>query len=526
MKSLIILIIICLFLAGCNKDSSTGPGSNDPPDELPDDPPEDIYDDGSDLSIRYIQRLPEIDYVWNSSDPAVEGWPAVGQEVIWKTIVVNWASHQRDSVTYSWFLDGIEVDHGAIDIPAGGEISIELTWNWTFERHELTFIIDPMDNFEEEEEQNNELTIFTDAITAGFYIEQSVYDYYKGHYSLNGIETFDDWLHKRINILNDMFADAVYGTSPNGVLDRIRIDKITIVSDGALPLVYSNEIPAEDYSAGTHPNLADLSVDLQWGFTAGEVSNNLKKTYMNGNNIFDIDGATLLHELGHARYLTDVYAFRVWHGIYSDSVLIKENGELVAGSSFMPGSSMLYTSPLGTVVGLLLYTTDIEGLMNHTYSFVDSHSAAALNLIAGHRAVCGNYNEPCNIGCYLNDLPSENRLTLCARDGTILANADVKIFQAEGVPGAGYFYARRIDGIADLQFTANDNGQVLLGHNPFSGGQIQQDWDVSNATAVIRVEYEGKVGYNFLDVSKFNLAYWAGHTELADYEMKFKLVEL
>src|SRR5215216_1524552 len=31
------------------------------------------------LTIQYIQRLPLIDFVWQSANPTVDGWPAVGQ---------------------------------------------------------------------------------------------------------------------------------------------------------------------------------------------------------------------------------------------------------------------------------------------------------------------------------------------------------------------------------------------------------------------------------------------------------------
>ncbi|MFC2139197.1 hypothetical protein ACFLR4_00925 [Bacteroidota bacterium] len=525
---ILFIIVFCLMQVACEKSTTTDPETPAPPDtsSTPDpvDPP---FDDGGDLSIRYIHRLPEVDYVWNSSNPAVEGWPLEGQEIIWRAVAVNWASHQRDSVGFAWFMDGAEIESGTISMLAGEETLIDFNWNWTFDRHEIEFIIDPLNKLEEGKEENNSLSFFTDAITVGFYVEQSVYDYYLNYYSPSYYEngTLDDWLHKQIDRLNLMCEDAVYNTSPEGVIDRFRIDKITIVGDGALPLVPLTNIPPEDASPGTHPNIEDYSVDIQWGFTAEGLSANKKDADLSKTSIFHIDGQTLLHELGHARYLTDVYAFRLYHGVYSDSVLVKENGDLIAGSPYMPGIIVHYTGPQGSGEGLTLYRTGIEGLMNQSYSFMDQHSAVALNLIAGQRAVCGNYNEPCNIGCYLNDLPSQNRLTLKSNDGSILAGAEVEIYQAEGVPGSGTFYSRRIDNIADLHFTADGNGQILIGRNPFSSDVIEQDWEVSNTTAVIRVEFNGSVGYNILDVSDFNLAYWEGSTGQADYEVTFNLID-
>ncbi|UCH89845.1 MAG: hypothetical protein JSV49_04160 [Thermoplasmata archaeon] len=508
---MILFLASCVMLGTCSKNNPTKP------EEM---------DDGSDLTIRYIQRLPQIDYVWNSNNPAVEGWPAVGQEVTWQAHVVNWADHKRNSVTYAWFLDGEQIAAGAVDISACSEVTIDLSWFWTFDRHEVMFVLDPANTFTEDEERNNQRAFFTDALTVGFYVEQSLYDYFRKHqHKLNiGSVTFDDWAHRQIDRLNEMFANAIYPTSPAGVLDRVRIDKITVVPDGALPLAPLDKIPPEDASPWSHPNVNDRTVDMQWGFPTDALSIFENRFSVNENNPFYFHG-TLLHELGHARYLTDVYAFRILHGVNGDSVLIKENEVPIVGTSYMPGSIVHYSGPRGDEVGLILYRTNIKGLMNKTYTYIDQHSAAALNLIAGNRAVCGNYNEPCNIGKYLNDLPAENRLTIHTPDGKILAGANVQIFQALGDPGASTFYTRRIDDVPDIYLMTDNQGQILLGHNPFSSDQICQDWEVANTTAIIRVEHEGRVGYSFLDVSLFNLAYWEGYTDLADYKMTFQLFD-
>ncbi len=78
---------------------------------------------------------------------------------------MNWAGHNRDRVTYTWFLDDEEVAAGAVDIPAGSEAIVDLSWFWTFDRHELAFVLDSADAFAEEEERNNRQVLFTDAKT-------------------------------------------------------------------------------------------------------------------------------------------------------------------------------------------------------------------------------------------------------------------------------------------------------------------------------------------------------------------------
>jgi len=87
------------------------------------------------------------------------------------------------------------------------------------------------------EEGNNEITVFTDAISVGFYVEQGVYDYFHEHQKKLGVgsNSFEDWAHRQVSIWNNMLEDAVFPDVPNGVLDRIRLDKITIGLSYRLP---------------------------------------------------------------------------------------------------------------------------------------------------------------------------------------------------------------------------------------------------------------------------------------------------
>lgn len=121
-------------------------------------------------------------------------------------------------------------------------------------------------------------------------------------------------------------------------------------------------------------------------------------TTVSNDNPFYFDGS-LLHELGHARFLIDVYGFNVKDGVWTptaildrgSNVTIMEGGQLVAGSAYMP-----------IVEWEHVFYTPMPGLMGSAYDFVDEYSAAALNLIAAHRAVKGNTNAPGNIGAFLN----------------------------------------------------------------------------------------------------------------------------
>jgi hypothetical protein len=229
------------------------------------------------------------------------------------------------------------------------------------------------------------------------------------------------------------------------------------------------------------------------------------------NNPFYFEGS-LLHELGHARYLIDLYGMNVHDDGSGTTVAITENGQLIVGTPYMP------------LQGGAVYFTPINGLMNGQYTFIDEYSTAAFNLISGHRAILGNYNSPGNIGVFLQDLPSENQIVLKNESGNILPGADVKIYQATSQ--SGLWYGKYYDDIPDLHLTADSNGVVAVGRCPFSpNGTIVHTYGLSNSVIIIRVEQNGLVGYGFMEVTQFNMEYWRGNTILGSYEMQFTLVD-
>lgn len=457
---------------------------------------------GNDLVVGWIARLPRINYDWAASDPQLDGWPTPAQLVSWQAVVRNWFSDTLRNVKYRWSVNHVPVDSGAITLPAGSTTTVSYVWPWTFARHEVTFLIDADNAIPEEEEGNNEVTVFTNAIAAGFYVEQSVYDYFRQYQKQLNVHSncWEDWAQRHVRRWNQMFAGAVYAESPQGVLDRVRLDNVTVVPDGALPLV-------PGWLPTNAPNANDRTVDLQWGFTAEGVQGNFyaNHTSATDNNPFYFEGS-LLHELGHARYLIDVYGFNVHDDGTGSTLGIRVNGVLAVTSGLLPSN----------------YFTPIQGLMNGQYTYVDRYSAAAMNLIAGHRAVMGNYNAPGNIGVFMNDLPAENRVHLVDGDGVPIRNALVKVYQAAGK--SGEWYGKYFDDIPDIVVTSDSMGIVLLGRCPFSQtGSIEHTYGHSNAVIVLRVECGGLVGFAFLESMWFNLQYWMGRTAQGDYNVTIPL---
>ncbi len=459
----------------------------------------------NDLSICWIARLPRINYVWGSSNPKVEGWPGNGQKITWHGVIKYWGNTNPIPFNYKWFLDGVEIDRGAASIAPDDTAGINLEWNWTFERHILRLVIDPENIIEESEENNNELSVYTDAISVGFHIEQSLYTYfYENQPKLNVHSTcFENWAQRQIQWWNKLFSNAIYPETPEGVYDRVRLDWIRIVPDGSYPIVYGSPEFIFDR--------ADRSVDLQWGFPAINTYFSLFRNHTDSFSVSNIYNpfylsTLILHEVMHARYLIDVGGFNVNDFGDGATVGIKLNNKLIVGTYLMP-----YINERKVFVTM-------PGIMGSQGNFIDRYSAAALNLIAGHRAILNNYNPPNNLGVFLNDLPSQNRILFKDQQGKILANAQVYLYRSSG--NSKEWYGKYYSDPPSLSFTSDADGFIDAGRCPFDAdGVVDHDFGLSNAVLLFRVETNGSIGFAFLDITGFNLAYWRGEKEYASHEL-------
>lgn len=475
----------------------------------------------TDLDTGWISREPEIAYVWNSTNPRVEGWPTPGETVTWRAHVRNWSTSPRN-VQYRWLLDGEVAASGTATFAADSFTTIDFAWPWTFERHELTFVVDASHLLSEESETNNSLTTFTDALAVGFWVEESFYRFMReNQHRLTGAgsASFEDWAQRHMTRFNEMAAQAIYPEAPQGVLDRWRIQKIVIVPDGGLP-VSPFEQDQYDATGATHPHDADRSVDMSWGFPASHVDfYDANLTLVSDDNLFYYAGF-LIHELGHARYLIDTYTYRVHHTPPVRTVEITENGKLVVGTDVMPAQVL----NVNGIQGFNVFTSPDNGLMGSNYAYIDRHSAVALNLIAGARAVSGHANVPRNYAVYLNDLPAENRITIVDARGKPVPHAQVDFFQ--GVRwDDNDVYSARYDDIPDLHFVTDAKGQILVGRNPFTPRGTLSGDHLGELVAIVRVRAGGKTAFGYLESRLFNLAYWRGDRELANHRLRLDTLE-
>lgn len=323
-------------------------------------------------------------------------------------------------------------------------------------------------------------------LTASFWIEDSVYDFFDPTQNPESQNTFEQWADKQMNEWNRIL-------SLSGAKDCFQMEKIVRVPDSSLPL--------NGGLATNTPNVKDRTIDIQWGFPASSLRD---LSFM--RKILNQTEWGLLHELSHARYLIDEYGFDV--DTERDDILVKDpSGKSIVGNYIKP------------VRGSVVHENKARDLMTSpsNYHFYSPHSAIPLNLIAGrHQAEqFGNFAGPENFGIYLNDLPANNILKILDNRGQPLTGAEVLIYQSIG---NGEVFGKRIDNISDIVKVTGQDGKVSLGRNPFGGNQISKFHE--NTVLIMGIITEKGNHYKFMEVSDFNLAYWLGAKREAVYEIK------
>ncbi|TAL67790.1 MAG: T9SS type A sorting domain-containing protein [Bacteroidetes bacterium] len=467
--------------------------------------------DPGDIIVTHISRLPSIDFVWGSLNPARDGWPLVGDSVTWVAHVLNLSKHYRKNVQYEWqitYLSSYQVLGGTIDLPPFSTVNIDYKTAWNFDSNQLEFKINPNYSIPEAEEDNNSISFYTYALSAGFYVEESLNNYFREYQHLlnQHRNCWEDWANSILQIVNFKFNTPFIDTSSSLMYEQYRIDKIVIVPDGSLPLDGVNSV--------TSPNFSDKSVDLIRGFPDSLILANIYGNHFSPyyTNPFYFDQA-FVNDLLQARYLVDPKGFSVSDNSFGDVVNIKESGNYIGGTNFLPWES-----------GKLVHKFQNSGLLygdNVGVSF-DEYSWNALSLIAGHRATLGNYNPPGNSGEYLNDLPENNIVTLMDSSGNPLSGANVRVFRSSGK--LGVMFGKYYDSIPDMEFTSDEFGKVNLGRCPFDEfGAIFYGMGNANVVILIRVQQGDKAGYRFLDITEFNRHYWSGQIDTANYELKYNL---
>lgn len=439
-----------------------------------------------DIDVLFVERLPRIDF-----DAENGGWPTNNQPVVWRAHVKNWGTKPAE-INYTWQLDNRIQQKKTVTIKPGETKYIDFPWHWTQKRHVLQCDVEPQEN--EFITGNNRVTLATDALTAGFYVERSYADFFHENQhalELDDANSFADWGRRQVRHWNLMLKAARYPYTPHGCRDRIRLDRVVVVPDGALPM--KGGLPSNN------PNNDDKTVDLIWGFPwkVDQLGKGLDlervRTSMSGDgwHWFFMDLA-LFHELGHARYLIDGYGFDVHTGQHDNrKICIRDD----AGNEI-----------LGTYLhdDGIVHWNKYPGLMGGNYHLLSWYDALMYNRVAGKRARGGNYNGPTVIGEFLQDIPDTFYVQFLSTNDVPLKNADVKVYWATRDEGS--WYGKFYDNDIDREYKTNKKGIIKANKSLFANdGKIIHTYGHANSVPIIRIDYDGEIYFTFLEVSTLNM---------------------
>lgn len=476
-----------------------------------------IPDSGTaDLSIAYIERTPRYyhyDVVYNDGIPSLKlgteeqkRWPENGEEVNYTAYIINTGKNTVPHFDYTWAVDNKIMETGRFEYPLEPNTVALITYKTHFANSQsISMGVDA--NIQEQSKANNELTIGSDDLTISIWVERGLYNIFGKTQNIVGTYSFEDWINAQFSMMNNRLSEAKYKTSPHGILDRVRIDKITI---------------AEDLNHG-FPDPDILTIDGRWMFSDNDWANLAGKSgawqnYVDAY-IEKIDFG-LIHELAHQLGIIDLYRMNLANDPDNNNRIsvLDEDGDLVPFSK-MP------TYSWGQIVFLhpgLMGGGDISPYLDGTY--FESHTAAGINTNFNQRR--GFYGE------YLYDTPKTTSLKILDKNKLPVENAEVFLYQKDE-------NSEIFDNIPEITGETDGLGVIELpnrpapyvktatGHtlNPNPFGKISVVG--TNGNMFVKVKKGEDKGYGFFLLTDLNLPYWDGNRDFAqvDIETNYPLVD-
>lgn len=494
-----------------------------------------------DLNVTYIERTPE--YLrYSPVDPATANevyeyksyhgkddvagilrnpfymnekkWPAEGEEVTFTAHVKNSGrTRETGPFTYAWSINDEKAGEGTYEgkdkmgLAPGEETTFPIKWKWHADHADhrdqtVTFAAEPASpNLVEVTKNNNQLTDYIEALNLGYYYDETSYDAFSRYQNGWGSYSPENWVQWQWSMWNEtVMAKSRYpGVAPDGCLERVRVQRITVVPNGKLQ--GGNHIP---------DGASNYFYDGEWG------TDNAPEEY--AGPLSRVLEAGLIHECSHQIGAIDNYwsnmdasnekgeggkvHFKLRDGLYLTRGYWDWDGGLMGGGHTRPAPD----APL------------------YGGQFYSSVTCAGLNSSLGYRR--GFF------GDYTYDLPEQ--LTLVVRDWRNMGipNAEVTVFQS----AAG----RLTEEYPVVSGRTNERGETVVPPQP-----IMEDAPVTIATGhtlrpnpwgrvnvvggnmvfLIRVVADGQTDYRFLKSLDANVAYWGGARQNWECVMRFAICQ-
>jgi hypothetical protein len=457
--------------------------------------------DTPDLDILYISRSPkyprfEVEYDPPGYNPYLkpgtqnlQHYPEVGEPIKYTATIRNSGGATIENYIIHWYADSVLVQSETRgQLFPRQRITSQIIYTWSSDPVliECEVVTNPL--ITEISQQNNSLVMRSNALSFHFHAEANILDLFESQQNPMGSYSLEDWAQVQVAKMNQFFRDAVYPDfTPSGVPEFVFLDTVSYYPNGALP------------AGGTHaPD--HVLWDGQWGFTGdANAINYFQNIVLNQNNGMDW---ALLHELGHQIGLIDLYNMDVQQSELQ--VIEPRTGQ---------------APPLTPVAWDVLYYSSRHNFLMHSNfqaGFSDHSAGGLLRNLSKRRGYFGDY---------LADLPAENTFLIQLPNGSPVRNAEIWIYQLQDnlIPNVAKFKGVT-DNFGHYTFPHETDPQYSSGlyvDNPFSTICSQAPHVVgTNSVLFLRVTKGDSVGYRFIDICDFNVAFWSGQTANAGYDVE------
>src|SRR5919108_374214 len=160
-------------------------------------------------------------------------WPDEGESVTYTAHVLNKGVLRSSRFHFEWLVDGTVVAQGnSRRLRPGDERTFSYSSVFPTAPESIKFRVSPRRAVRKESfTNNNQLVIGSHDLTIAIWIEQGLYDIFNRELNVVGTRSFEDWVQAQVAWMNQRFDLSRYPVAPEGILDRVRIDKMVVAPD-------------------------------------------------------------------------------------------------------------------------------------------------------------------------------------------------------------------------------------------------------------------------------------------------------
>jgi DNA-binding beta-propeller fold protein YncE len=197
-----------------------------------------------DLTVAYVERLPR-ETSWHGRLKNEGGLlvpqgraedivrtPAAGTKTTFRVHVLNAGKTASAEVSCIVSLDGRALTETKVGpLEPGRSQPVETTWDWQDGSHVLRVELDREGRGQEHVRWNNTFEEAVDGQAVAVVVSADRYETYRRHANLVDTFCFEDWVQYHLRCAMGLMRASVYPSSPKGVEERIRCDRILVVED-------------------------------------------------------------------------------------------------------------------------------------------------------------------------------------------------------------------------------------------------------------------------------------------------------